>query len=230
MSTLKKFFERIYRKIWVKTKRKRICKEFRERNNNANFTILSQNCVGGVIYKNLGLPFLTPTINCFIEDESFAKLVEKPRFYLSKSAEPLIDCYVDSIDSSITYPKIKIEDIEICCLHYKNCNEAVAAWNRRRTRVNFDNLYIMANSWNTHGKKELIDRIGFLGDMGGGGHPTVIFTLAGEKYNNKCVELPGVFWKLDNRGIVRPNITDINPKTGYRYFEEFFDFVTWLNN
>lgn len=67
--------------------------------------------------------------------------------------------------------------------------------------------------------------------MGGGvNYPTVIFTLAGEKYNNKCVELPGVFWKLDNRGIVRPNITDINPKTGYRYFEEFFDFITWLNN
>jgi len=41
--------------------------------------------------------------------------------------------------------------------------------------------------------------------------------------------LPGNYWLLDNRGIVRPNITDNMPKGFHKYFETFFDYVSWLN-
>ena len=33
-----------------------------------SFTLISQNCVGGVIYNMLKMPFLSPTINLFIEE------------------------------------------------------------------------------------------------------------------------------------------------------------------
>ena len=56
-----------------KIRRPLILKKFRRQNKNTDFTIISQNCIGGVIYANLGLEFRTPTINMFIEDENFVK-------------------------------------------------------------------------------------------------------------------------------------------------------------
>lgn len=54
---------------------------WRRRNKNVNPTIISQNCIGGVIYSDLGLKFSSPTINMFIEDNDFVKLAENPRQY-----------------------------------------------------------------------------------------------------------------------------------------------------
>ena len=82
------------------------------------------------MYSTLGLEFLSPTINMFIEDENFVKLVENLEYYMSVPATAKQDRYVDPIDNSIVYPKIQIDDIELCCLHYKDCNDAIAAWER----------------------------------------------------------------------------------------------------
>lgn len=159
----------------------------------------------------------------FIEDENFVKLAENPQHYLSVEAKPLIETYADPIDPSIKYPKIVIDDIEICCLHYSTCREAIDAWERRKKRVNFDKIYVIGNSWNLHGNRELINRLCNID------YPVVIFTLESEVINEKCIGLPGNFWTLDKRGIVRPNITDIMPGSDYKYFEKIFDFVGWLN-
>lgn len=43
---------------------------------NKEITLISQNCLGGVIYHDFGMPLNSPTINMFIEDENFVKLVE----------------------------------------------------------------------------------------------------------------------------------------------------------
>ena len=40
---------------------------------NKDFTIISHNCVGGVIYHDLGLKFNTPTINLFFMAKDFIK-------------------------------------------------------------------------------------------------------------------------------------------------------------
>lgn len=222
MKILDKINQRIENK---KLQRKRIdiCNNFRKENHNIDFTLISQNCIGGVIYSNLDIPFLSPTINLFIEDENFVKLVENPEYYFNIEAKPLIEKYTDSVDSSISYPKIVVDDVEICCLHYKNCKEAIEAWERRRKRINFDNIYVIGNSWNLHGNLELIQRLSNIN------YPTVIFTLPSEAINEKCIPLQGDFWRLDERGIVRPNITDLIPGEAYKYFEKMFDFVGWLN-
>ena len=38
--------------------------------------------------------------------------------------------YIDPIDSSIKYPKIRINGIEVCCLHCRDCEEAVKDWEK----------------------------------------------------------------------------------------------------
>ena len=40
----------------------------RKRIHKRSFTLISQNCVGGVIYHMLDMPFKTPTINLYIND------------------------------------------------------------------------------------------------------------------------------------------------------------------
>lgn len=208
--------------LWNRIQRRMLVTKFRLSNKNKDFTLISQNCIGGVIYSDLNLPFMTPTINMFIEDENFVKLCENVAHYMSVEPEPLTDRYVDPIDETIIYPKIKVDDIEICCLHYKNCEDAINAWNRRRSRVNLNNVYVIANTWNLHDNEALIERLTKLK------YKTIIFSE--KKYDYpECFQLPGDFWKLDSRHIVRPNITDDIPGSGIKYFEKFFDFVKWLN-
>lgn len=209
----------------IKRKMKRILIEyrFRRRNNNKDFTLIAQNCIGGLIYSALGLPFKSPTIKMFIEDMNFIKLVENLEYYMSVPAKPLMDEYVDPIDNNIRYPKILIDDVEICCLHYKDCQDAITAWERRRKRINFKNVYVIGNSWNLHENYALVERLCNCK------YKTIVFTY--QQYDNeRCVCLPGKNWRLDDRGSVRPAITDYKENgCGLRYYEEFFDFVDWLN-
>lgn len=213
------FFTKAIRKI---VRECVVLKKYRKQNKNKDFTIISQNCVGGVIYADLDLEFKTPTINMFIEDENFVKLVENFEYYMQIEAVPKCECYIDPIDNKIRYPKIAIGDIELCCIHYKNCQEAIEAWERRKKRVNYNNIYVIANTWNLHENAELVQR------LCNTKYKTIIFTT--QDYDEQqCYKLPGNSWETDCRGIVRPNLTDYPKGSFNRYFEEFFDFVDWLN-
>lgn len=185
-----------------------------------DFTIISQNCIGGVIYSELNMPFLSPTINLYIEGENFIKLVENLEYYMSIEATPLTDNYTDPIDHSIHYPKIKIDDIEVCCLHYHNCREAIEAWERRKKRINYNKIYVIGNSWNLHENSELVQR------LSRNKYKTVIFT-----YNNynlpNAIQMKGE-WNLDNRGIIRPNITDYSPDEVHFFFEKQLNLAKFL--
>lgn len=211
-------FEKIIRKIGytfhVRKMRKKLL--------NKDFTLISQNCLGGVIYHMLGMQFTSPTINMFIEDENFIKLVKNLKYYMAIPAEPLTDKYIDPINSSIIYPKIKIDDIEICCLHFKDCKDAVDAWEKRRKRINFNNILVIANSWNMHENEKHINNILDTG------YRTICFTYGDFHFDN-CLKLKGDYWKLDERGIVRPNITDYMPHSYKRYFEDYINIVSWIN-
>lgn len=207
----------------LKMKRKVHLFFLRKQNKNKDFTMISQNCLAGCLYSDLELEFSSPTINMFIEDENFVKLVENLEYYLSIPAKPFIDSYIDPKDSTIVYPKIKVGDIEICCLHYKSCDEAVEAWERRKKRVNMKKIYIVANSWNMHQRRDLVERICK------SKYPTVCFTYGKLGGHSECIELVGKVWRLDDRGIVRPNLTDIMEGNYKRNYEKYFDFVKWLN-
>lgn len=205
------------------TFRKIILANFKKRLHNSDFTIISQNCVGGVIYHDLNLPFLSPTINMFIEDENFVKLVENLEEYMHIQPKPLLDDYVEPLNPLIHYPKITVGDIEICCLHYKNCEDAIEQWEKRKVRINYNNVFVIGNSWNMHDNIELIKRL-----VCNKKYRTVVFTTENMEYDN-CLQLSGDFWKKDERGIVRPNLTDFVPLSPYRQYEKFFDYVGFLN-
>lgn len=107
----------------------------RRRLKNDNFSIVCSNCIGGIIYNRLGKQFLSPTINLWMHQRDFIKFVLDMRGYL---AEELI-----FIESRFDYPVAKLRDIQIYFAHYHSECEARETWNRRKERVNFENLYII---------------------------------------------------------------------------------------
>lgn len=214
--------KKLFRKVILKITPKFYNRRFRKNNKQKDFTFISQNCIGGVLYHMLGVPFASPTINMFIEDENFTKLAENPKYYFSMEAEPAEEQHVDAKDPSLCYPTIKVDDIILCCQHYKSCAEAIDAWNRRRLRVNYDKIYVIACSWNLNEKKELVKKINDLP------YPSVIFTTEEFDYP-RCVHLQGKQWYKDKGGVVKPALTNFDGISGKRFFSDQFDFVRWIN-
>ena len=99
-------------------------------------SIISQNCIGGCMYHDLGMPFLSPTINCFMSFEDFVKFCEGLNFYLS--------CELNESKIRGDYPIGILHDIIIHFMHYKSFEEARFKWESRKERIDFNNIRIIA--------------------------------------------------------------------------------------
>lgn len=109
-------------------------KKIKLKNNNP--TIIASNCNGEFIYYDLGLKFLTPTINLSFDMNDFVKMVENLEWYMKQPIMPYEDSRFD-------YPTGMLGDIEIRFNHYETFEEAVSKWEERKKRINWDNLFIM---------------------------------------------------------------------------------------
>lgn len=192
---------------------------WRSKLNNSSFSIISQNCVGGCIYNDLGMRFSSPTVNLYIVGEDFIRLAELPEYYLSIEAIPK---GYDEAGGRKDCPIILVGDIKVYAVHYSDPEEAAEAWNRRKARVNLNNLFIIANAWNLNYDSNLIKRFNNIE------YPKVLFSDRDLEIDCQCL-LTGERWYLNDRGVLKPNLTDWAPN-GLRYFENVFDFVSWLNN
>jgi uncharacterized protein (DUF1919 family) len=85
---------------------------------------------------DLGKPFLTPTINLHFNPCDFVKFLRNIHFYLD---QPLVEC----VKEMYPYPVGKLFDINVYFVHYHSFEEASLKWNRRKKRINFDNLFII---------------------------------------------------------------------------------------
>lgn len=111
----------------------------------SRLSILSVNCIGGLLSHKLGLPFRSPFVNLFLSNGDFLKFLGKPHEYL---AEKLIHKGQKlNSTSTIEYPVISLGDISLHMLHYKTFEEATEAWERRKDRINWYNLFVVM--WTT---------------------------------------------------------------------------------
>lgn len=98
-------------------------------------SIISSNCIGGMIYHDLGLKFMSPTINLFFNCHDFALFVNNLNYYLQLTPKEF---------SYEAFPVLMLGDIKLFCQHYKTYQEAIDAWERRKKRINFSDIYIIA--------------------------------------------------------------------------------------
>ena len=120
---------------------------------NRDFTIISNNCWAGRVYSYLDMPYLSPTAGLYFFAQDYIKFVSNLKYYLDTPLE-----FIDAKDSKY-YEILKernqldkpigiLRDVEIVFLHYKSREEALEKWNRRKERVNFDNIYLKFSPMN----------------------------------------------------------------------------------
>lgn len=132
----------------------------RKKLENTDFTIISNNCWGGMIYESYNLPKRSPTVGMFFIASDYIKFVSDLKGYLVgnlifikpeesrwKEMQQLSD------DKKFgTYPigvlSNGCESIEIFFLHYHSEQEAKDKWERRCKRINWDKLLVKFNDQN----------------------------------------------------------------------------------
>ncbi len=116
-----------------------------------DFTIISNNCWAGRVYQYLDMPYLSPTAGLYFFAPDYIKFVTDLKKYLDKPLEfinPEESKYFEELRNrkQTDKPIGILDDVEIVFLHYKSQEEALEKWNRRKERVNFDNI-ILKFSW-----------------------------------------------------------------------------------
>ncbi|MHC5830493.1 MAG: DUF1919 domain-containing protein, partial [Nostoc sp.] len=104
---------------------------------NRNFSIISDDCYGGSVYRELGLQYTTPFVGLFILAPCYLKLLSNLSYYLQSdllfqqhSKYPEVE--YKRLDKDNNYPLGVLRDeIEIHFLHYDNQEEAHNKWQRR---------------------------------------------------------------------------------------------------
>jgi len=221
MQKVKSYLKKIYRVLRdyspiVIYYRKKYLKKIRSDYDysNKNITIISSNCIGGLIYHDLGIKFMSPTINLYILQKDFLKFVSNIDYYIEKDLE--------FINENKEYPIAYLDfgresEVKIFFLHYKSKEEAEVKWNERKRRINYENIFLIMS-----------DRDGITYDdmIKFGKIPCkrkIIFTYKDYK------ELPYTF-KLDedkNKQVV--GHYQMKRWNGFCEFEMKFNFAKWIN-
>lgn len=121
---------------------------------NKDFTIISNNCWGGMIYESYNLSKQSPTVGLFFMAPDYIKFVSDLKHYTSselKFIDPKQSRYVDELKTDARfghYPIAVLDDIEIMFLHAHSEEEARGKWDRRCSRINWDKLIVKFNDQN----------------------------------------------------------------------------------
>lgn len=153
--TLRALLAKIRFKLTEKIDQKLISRIRIKKLHNRDFTIISNNCFAGWVYRRYHLPYLTPTVGLFIMPKDYIKFINNLKEYMNYPLEFILPSaskykeYISAIDERFgKYPIGLLKDVEIHFLHYKNKEEALEKWNRRKQRINWNNLIVKFSEQN----------------------------------------------------------------------------------
>lgn len=176
---------------------------------NKDFSLFCGDCMGGIIYHQLGLPFLSPTINTRIFQKDLCRMLLNLKEYMTYDIEKVPD-----IEG---FPSGRLKDMILTFTHFPSFEEGVKAWYRRRQKINYENLWIIVTDYDGVTEEDIasLQNVRCRG--------LVVFT-------SKKLDYPYCFYMKQFEG--QEHIGDLLHKTlwGKRYFEKYFDYVAWLNS
>ncbi len=126
---------------WRGLKRNRWLKHLRKRNKNHDFSLITNDCVGGVIYHDLGEQFRSPTVNLWIPQNQFFHFAQNLKYYLSCEIKETPNASKPYPVGTIIPKDDKHIPIEVNFMHYASFEEGYEKWRTRSARVNYDRLY-----------------------------------------------------------------------------------------
>lgn len=187
--------------------RRNLDKDNRSRLKKSDFSIISQNCTGGVIYHDLGLEFLSPTVNLFFAQNDFIKFCMNIEYHMKQE--------VKEIKTDRSYPVGMIGDIKLNFMHYQSFEDARSCWNRRKERIKFDKMIMIgvAPKETELSTVEAFEKIPY---------PKIL--LCQEEINSKSAFCVPGFDKIRSNQL----LGFVSPISGKRYLDAW-DYVSWIN-
>ena len=104
-------------------------------------SIISNGCWGGFMYNLLQLECLSPFRNLFVVQPDYLRLLGNLRHYVVDCEPEFSEYRYDFRDTY--YPVLKLDDMPIHFNHATTPEEAIVEWNKRKGRINWDNLFVM---------------------------------------------------------------------------------------
>ena len=195
----------------------KISAHYRRRLKNDHFTILTPNCLAGVIYHRLGKEFLTPIINMWLPQPDFAAFCLHLEYYLAQEL-----CFIET-DKGFPVAQLKgdgnsIPTITLNFNHDKIPETARENWERRKTRIVRENMYIILYKLDGI----TVEQLKSLEQLPCKGMAVLTAT-----------PLPEIPWSV----YIKPVPSHRYPLNylekdvfGVRYFERKFDYISFLND
>lgn len=175
-----------------------------------NPSIICSNCIGGEIYHDLGMKFYSPTINLWMTESDFLKLISNLKGYLS---DELV-----FQENGGRYPVAELGEITIHFLHYSTEKDAAEKWYSRSKRIDFENIYIIMCDLDLSDEEFLkFQDINIA-------KKKIMFTTNPERARYKDVFQ---ITEYTPNSYVRKYA--VNRLNGFRDFEKFWDFTGWLS-
>ena len=118
---------------------------------NPQFTIISNNCWGGHVYRYFGLPYDSPTVGLYFYTDEYIKFLSHLEEYLKMELSFISTSesrYYNDLIKKNQEDKIigKLGDVEIVFLHYKT--KVLEKWKRRCARIHWDHLIVKMTEQN----------------------------------------------------------------------------------
>lgn len=125
-----------------------------------DFSIISNNCWAGSVYRYFDIPYNTPTVGLYFFAADYIKFIDNLKYYFSLELDFITyeqSKYKDDLikRNQTGVPIARLDDIEIIFLHYKTVDEAREKWERRKKRINYDNIILKFSQMNLCTQKEL---------------------------------------------------------------------------
>ena len=191
-------------------------RNMRKRLTNTSFTLLTPNCLGGILYHDLGLRFQSPTINLMMTQTDFLKFVFNLQTY-KKGTFRFLEHSVGECPLAILSSD-GVDDITINFTHYKDNESSEKKWHERFERIDYDNIFILLQERDGITKNDII-KLSNLKVRG-----IVVFTC------NQYDDIPySVYMDKYHMDGEVGNILQKNHLSGTREYEKFFDFVKWFD-
>lgn len=191
-------------------------KEIRKRDLNLQeFTILSSDCLAGILYHDLNRKFLSPTINLWFDEKDFLKFCIFPQYYLNCELH-----FLSETEKDVSYPVGCLGEgdrhITLYFEHYRSNQECAEYWNKRKKRINWENLFVVMSDLEL--SDEEVQQFHQIQAK-----RKIMFTWHPERADGKEIFLINHHGKDHVRRYSNLNWN------GFRDFELFFDYVKWLN-
>ena len=185
----------------------------RKRLKNSDFSLITNECTGGVISHDLHLKFKSPTVNLYFHDEEFILFCEHLTEYLQ------LDLVQDD-SKDLSFPvgvlQGKYGEVHIYFMHYSTFDEANVKWNERKKRVNFERIYVIMHM--PEFNEDLIRRFSKI--------PIKNKVVITSKHMNLVAF--GMKKGFYEKSYYPGKILDYSPLGLYRYLDDF-DYVKFFN-